>query len=174
MTSDKLESFLEELGPTENIARLYRKHGLSYGWLAIITISIANVVSLLTGTMINVAIPEIMGAYGIGQDKAQWLSTGFLASSTVSMLFLHMDGQQLRHSQHNCDRPVDVYGGLSHRQFFTQHRRNDFCTSAARRLGWNSIAPGYVDYFHVVSQGETGSGDGRLYPEHGHRTCTWP
>lgn len=87
MTSDKLESFLEELGPTHNIAKLYRQHGLSYGWLAIITISIANVVSLLTGTMINVAIPEIMGAYGIGQDKAQWLSTGFLASSTVSMLF---------------------------------------------------------------------------------------
>lgn len=86
MTSDRIESFLEELRPTENIAMLYRRHGLSYGWLAVFTISIANVVSLLTGTMINVAIPEIMGAYGIGQDKAQWLSTGFLASSTVSML----------------------------------------------------------------------------------------
>ena len=50
------------------------------------TITLANIATLLTGTIINVAIPEVMGAFGIGQDKAQWLATGFLASSTVTML----------------------------------------------------------------------------------------
>jgi EmrB/QacA subfamily drug resistance transporter len=47
---------------------------------------LGTISAVLTATMINVAIPDIMGAYGIGQDRAQWLSTGFLAAMTVSML----------------------------------------------------------------------------------------
>ncbi len=46
----------------------------------------ASFATLLTGTIINVAIPEVMGAFGIGQDEAQWLSTAFLAAGTVTML----------------------------------------------------------------------------------------
>ena len=41
---------------------------------------------MLTTTSVNVAIPDIMGAFGIGQDRAQWLSTGTLAAMTVGML----------------------------------------------------------------------------------------
>ncbi len=41
---------------------------------------------ILTVTIINVAIPDIMGAFGIGQDKAQWLSSGYLAATTSAML----------------------------------------------------------------------------------------
>lgn len=41
---------------------------------------------ILTATIINVAIPDIMGAFGIGQDKAQWLSSGYLAATTSAML----------------------------------------------------------------------------------------
>jgi EmrB/QacA subfamily drug resistance transporter len=36
--------------------------------------------------MINVALPDIMGAFGLGQDQVQWLSTGFLAAMTATML----------------------------------------------------------------------------------------
>ena len=50
------------------------------------TITLANVATLMASTIINVAIPEIMGTFGIGQDRAQWLATAFLASSTVTML----------------------------------------------------------------------------------------
>ena len=37
-------------------------------------------------TIANVAVPDIMGAFGIGQGKAQWLATGFLTTMTLSML----------------------------------------------------------------------------------------
>ena len=40
----------------------------------------------VTTTTVNVAIPDIMGAFGIGQDRAQWLSAGALAGTTVAML----------------------------------------------------------------------------------------
>jgi len=47
---------------------------------------IGNIALILSSTIINVAIPDIMGAFGVGQDKAQWLSAGFLAVMTLSML----------------------------------------------------------------------------------------
>ena len=41
---------------------------------------------IMTSTMVNVAIPNIMGAFGVGQDQAHWISTGFLATMTAGML----------------------------------------------------------------------------------------
>jgi EmrB/QacA subfamily drug resistance transporter len=84
--SERVEAFLEELSCGEQIRILYRRYGLWFGWAAMFTIVLANVAALITGTIINVAIPDIMGTFGIGQDKAQWLATAFLASSTVTML----------------------------------------------------------------------------------------
>lgn len=84
--STELESFIDELHAPEATKEQYRIHGRNWGWVVMYTITLANIATLLTGTIINVAIPEVMGAFGIGQDKAQWLATGFLASSTVTML----------------------------------------------------------------------------------------
>ncbi len=41
---------------------------------------------ILSATMVNVAVPSIMGAYGVGQDMAQWASTAFLATMVASQL----------------------------------------------------------------------------------------
>lgn len=51
-----------------------------------ITTMIAMISMIMTSTMVNVAIPDMMGAFGLGQDQAHWMSTGFLAAMTVSML----------------------------------------------------------------------------------------
>ena len=50
------------------------------------TVMLGMISAVLTTTIVNVAIPDIMGAFGIGQDRAQWLSTGALAAMTVGML----------------------------------------------------------------------------------------
>ncbi|KAA5607172.1 DHA2 family efflux MFS transporter permease subunit [Roseospira marina] len=47
---------------------------------------IGTIATVLTATIINVAIPDVMGTFGMGQDKAQLLSTGFLAAMTGTML----------------------------------------------------------------------------------------
>ena len=65
---------------------LSERYGPNYRWFVILTAMIGNIALIFSSTIINVAIPEIMGAYGIGQDKAQWLSAGFLVTMTVSML----------------------------------------------------------------------------------------
>lgn len=47
---------------------------------------LGTVSMLLASTAINVALPTIMGTFGIGPSQAAWLSTGFLASTSATML----------------------------------------------------------------------------------------
>lgn len=51
-----------------------------------VTAMIAMIAMIMSSTMVNVAIPDIMGAFGIGQDQAHWVSTGFLSAMTAGML----------------------------------------------------------------------------------------
>jgi MFS transporter, DHA2 family, multidrug resistance protein len=53
---------------------------------ATITGLIAGFTMVLGGTITNVAIPDVMGAFGVGQDTAQFLSTGYIATMTASQL----------------------------------------------------------------------------------------
>jgi DHA2 family multidrug resistance protein len=52
----------------------------------LITSMIATVAMIMSSTMANVAVPDIMGAFGIGQDQAHWVSTGFYSAMTAGML----------------------------------------------------------------------------------------
>ena len=57
-----------------------------YIWLVTATGLLAFFTMVFSSTMANVAIPHVMGAYGIGQDRAQFLATAFLATNTASLL----------------------------------------------------------------------------------------
>jgi EmrB/QacA subfamily drug resistance transporter len=65
---------------------MFEVYGRNYRWFATGTVMLTMFCTLLTSTIINVAIPEIMGSFGISQDTAQWLSTGFLAAGSITML----------------------------------------------------------------------------------------
>ncbi len=82
----------------ETTEDLFARYGERYRWLATITVMMGTVSAMLTTTSINVALPDIMGAFGIGQDRVQWLSTGALAAMTVGMLvnawLVHSFGQR--------------------------------------------------------------------------------
>jgi len=47
---------------------------------------LGTIALVLSGTMVNVAVPSIMGAYGVGQDQAQWASTAFITTMVASQL----------------------------------------------------------------------------------------
>ena len=55
-------------------------------WLATAAALSAFFTSIFTGSMTNVAIPHVMGAFGVGQSQAQFLSTAFLAMNTTGLL----------------------------------------------------------------------------------------
>lgn len=71
---------------SDSVEALFARYGPAYRWLACFTVMLGTISAVLTTTSVNVAIPDIMGAFGIGQDRAQWLSTGALAAMTIGML----------------------------------------------------------------------------------------
>ena len=71
---------------SQSVDTLSLRYGAAYRWLVTITGMTGAMVMILASTMVNVAIPAIMGTYGVGQDQAQWMSTAFLATMTASQL----------------------------------------------------------------------------------------
>ena len=69
-----------------SIDTLFSRYGPAYRWLATATVMISTIAVVLSTTIVNVAIPDVMGAFGISQVQAQWISTGFLAAMTATML----------------------------------------------------------------------------------------
>jgi MFS transporter, DHA2 family, multidrug resistance protein len=82
----------------ERTEDLFARFGRRYQWLATITVMMGTLSAMITTTIVNVALPDIMGAFGVGQDRAQWLSTGALAAMTIGMLvnawLIHSFGQR--------------------------------------------------------------------------------
>ena len=77
---------------------LFEQYGPAYKWLATMTVVMGTLASALSTTMVNVAIPDIMGTFGVGQDQGQWMSTAFIAANTATMLVnawcVHAFGQR--------------------------------------------------------------------------------
>jgi EmrB/QacA subfamily drug resistance transporter len=71
-------------GPS--LADLSVRWGASYRWLVTLAAMIGTIATILSATIVNVALPQVMGAFGIGQDHAQLISTAFLAAVTATML----------------------------------------------------------------------------------------
>src|SRR3954471_23792370 len=65
---------------------LSERYGPNYRWFVTITGMVGVVSMVLAMTTVNVAVPDVMGAFGIGQDKAQWMSSAYAAAMTAGML----------------------------------------------------------------------------------------
>jgi MFS family permease len=42
--------------------------------------------SIMSSTIITVAVPDMSRHFTVGQERAQWVSSGFMAAMTVAML----------------------------------------------------------------------------------------
>lgn len=69
-----------------SIDGLFARYGAAYRALATVTAMLSAASVVLSTTIVNVAIPGVMGAFAIGQIEAQWISTAFLAAMTATML----------------------------------------------------------------------------------------
>ncbi len=57
-----------------------------YRWLVVSACLAGTLGMVLSSVSMNVAIPSVMGAFGVGQDQAQWVATGYLATMVIGML----------------------------------------------------------------------------------------
>jgi len=65
---------------------MFARYGPAYRWLVTLTALTGTISCILSSTIVVVALPDIMGALGMGQEEGQLLSTGFLAANTGFML----------------------------------------------------------------------------------------
>ena len=86
MRSTDVEAYIDKVNASPEMSTFFRRYGINYRWYAMLAVISGNISAVLASTIINVAVPDIMGAFGIGQDQAQWLATANLAAATVAML----------------------------------------------------------------------------------------
>jgi EmrB/QacA subfamily drug resistance transporter len=72
--------------PPHSLAALSARHGPRYRWKVLATIMIGSIASVMSSTIVNVAVPDLIRQFGIGQERAQWVATAFMAAMTLSML----------------------------------------------------------------------------------------
>ena len=65
---------------------LFARYGPRYQYYVTAIALLGTVSAMMTTTTVNVALADIMGAFGIGQDRVQWISTGNLAGQTTGQL----------------------------------------------------------------------------------------
>jgi len=73
-------------GQPGSIGALRAQHGERYRWLLLLSVMVGTMASIMSSTIINVAIPDMSQHFTLGQERAQWVSSGFMAAMTVSML----------------------------------------------------------------------------------------
>ncbi|NEX63148.1 DHA2 family efflux MFS transporter permease subunit [Noviherbaspirillum galbum] len=68
------------------LEQLRARHGDRYKWLVLLTVMIGTMASILSSTIVNVAVPDLSHHFVLGQERAQWVSAGFMLAMTLSML----------------------------------------------------------------------------------------
>ncbi|MGA0395301.1 MAG: DHA2 family efflux MFS transporter permease subunit, partial [Rhodospirillales bacterium] len=69
-----------------SIEQLFERFGPAYRWLVMFTGLIGAISVVLSATIVNVAVPSVMGAFGVEQGQVQWIATGFIATMVASQL----------------------------------------------------------------------------------------
>src|SRR5690606_14837861 len=70
----------------ETTAVLFERYGPRYRFYVTVVALLGTVSAMMTTTTVNVALADIMGAFGIGQDRVQWITTGNLTGQTIGQL----------------------------------------------------------------------------------------
>lgn len=65
---------------------LKARYGERWRWLAVATVMLGTMATVLSATVVNVALHDIMLEFGIRQGQVHWLATGFIAAMTTTML----------------------------------------------------------------------------------------
>lgn len=68
------------------VAGLRARYGERWRWLAVATVMLGTMATVLSATVVNVALHDIMTEFGIRQGQVHWLATGFIAAMTTTML----------------------------------------------------------------------------------------
>ena len=67
-------------------AALKARYGERYRWLLLLSVMVGTMASIMSSTEENVAIPDMSAHFALGQERAQWVTSGFMVATAVAML----------------------------------------------------------------------------------------
>ncbi len=70
----------------DSLAVLKERYGERYRWLLLLSVMVGTMASIMSSTVVNVAIPGMSQHFALGQERAQWVSSGFMMATAVAML----------------------------------------------------------------------------------------
>lgn len=68
----------------QQFSSLHHEHR-SYQWWVLANVMIGTFMAVLDATIVNVALPKIMAAFGVGVDKVEWVLTAYLLVFAVML-----------------------------------------------------------------------------------------
>ena len=71
---------------SHSLQALKARYGERHRWLLLLSVMLGTMASVMSSTIMNVAIPDMSQHFTLGQTRVQWVSSGFMVASTVSML----------------------------------------------------------------------------------------
>jgi EmrB/QacA subfamily drug resistance transporter len=77
---------LNTLPASSSVAALQARFGPRYRWLLLVAVMVGTMAAIMSSTVVNVAIPGMSQHFSLGQGRAQWVTSGFMVATTVSML----------------------------------------------------------------------------------------
>ena len=69
-----------------SLTDLQARYGDRYRWLLLLAVMTGTMASIMSSTIVNVAIPDLSHHFALDQGRAQWVSSGFMVAMTVAML----------------------------------------------------------------------------------------
>jgi EmrB/QacA subfamily drug resistance transporter len=69
-----------------SLAGLQARYGARHRWYLLFAVMVGTMASVMSSTIVNVAIPDMSRHFTLGQERAQWVSSSFMVAMTVSML----------------------------------------------------------------------------------------
>ena len=68
------------------LQEMQARYGERYRWLLLLAVMVGTMASIMSSTIINVAIPDMSRHFTLGQERAQWATSSFMVATTVAML----------------------------------------------------------------------------------------
>ena len=59
--------------------------GRAYRWWVLGIVMMGTFMAILDSSIVNVALPRMMSTFGVNRDQIEWVSTGFMLATAVSM-----------------------------------------------------------------------------------------
>jgi EmrB/QacA subfamily drug resistance transporter len=74
------------LSAPATLPELQARWGPRYRWLLLLSVMVGTMASIMSSTIVNVAVPDMSHHFALTPSRATWVSSGFMVAMTSSML----------------------------------------------------------------------------------------